>query len=239
MTNSINMLAPGAVSDFTVTCRTGNTYTSNAGGVITGVGGSDIIDLEASGCTALVGAGVPWVTGQFYGIPKGVTPVALLTLATTLYAYPILIPNSVTVSSLSMSVTTGQTGGAGHFGIYADNGKGYPGALQIDSGAQTMTGTTVAAKSGLSTSLTPGVYWLASIFTASSTMPSVAGSTVAYTNELANQLGFDTAAHALATSGEAGGGITVAGTYGALPSTFTSGATLNLGAGVPLIAVGV
>ncbi len=238
--STINMLAPGATSDFTVTCRTGNTYTSNAGGVISGVGGSDIIDLEASGCTALVGAGDPWVTGQFYGTPKGVTPVALLTITATLYAYPIIVPNSVTVASLNMSVTTGQTGGAGHFGIYADNGKGYPGALEVESGAQTMTSSSsIATKSGLSTSLTPGVYWLASIFTATGTYPSVAGTTVAYTNELANQLGFDTAAHALATSGEAGGGITVAGTYGALPATFTSGATLNLGTGIPLIAVGV
>jgi hypothetical protein len=63
---------------------------------------------------------------------------------------------------------------------------------------------------------------------------------VAYTSELANLGGFDTAAHALATSGEAGGGIIATGaTYGALPANFPAGGVLNLNAGVPLIALGV
>lgn len=236
---TLNMVAPGNAANFTVTARSGNTYVSAAAGLITGVAYSDVNDLETAGCLPIVGGGVPWVTGQFYGIPKGVTPVALLTITGTLYAYPIIVPNAVTVASLNMSVTTGQTGGAAHCGIYADTGKGYPGALQVDSGALAATGTAVVTKGSLTTSLPPGVYWLASIFSASGTYPSVAGSTVAYTNELANQLGFDTAAHALATTGEAGGGITVAATYGALPAVFPTDAALNLGAGVPLVSVGV
>ena len=180
-----------------------------------------------------------WVHTQFYGVPRGVTPAALLTLASTLYAYPVVIPNQVTLSSLAISVTTGQTGGAAHVGLYADTGSGYPGSLIVDSGVLAATTTAVVSKTSLTNVLAPGVYWAASIFTATGTYPSVAGSTVAYGNELANMLGFDTAAHALATSGEAGGGITVAGTYGALPTTFTAGATLNLNAGVPLVAIGV
>lgn len=183
---------------------------------------------------------LPWVTGRFYGLPEGATPVAVLTVASTLYAYPVYVPNEVTVSSLTISVTTGQTGGAAHFGIYKDNGAGYPGELVYDSGVVSgLTSTTTVAKTGVATTLNAGVYWIATIFTASGTYPSVAGSTANYSLGLNSKLGSDTAAHALATSGQAGTGISVAGTYGALPATFTAGATLTLNAATPILAIGV
>lgn len=187
-----------------------------------------------------MGGNLPYVTSRFYGLPRGVTPVALLTVTATLYAYPIYIPNVVTVATLSIGVTTGQTGGAAHVGIYADNGAGYPGALVYDSGAIAgLTSTVVVTKSSVATTLNPGWYWIASIYTASSTFPSVTGITANYGSSTNALLGSDTAAHLLATSGQAVTGITVAGTYGALPTTFTAGGALVINAAVPVIAIGV
>ncbi len=190
--------------------------------------------------STLIGSSPAFVTGRFYGLPDGATPVAVLTVTGTLYAYPIYVPNAVTVSTLNIGVTTGQTGGAARVGIYKDNGAGYPGALVYDSGAIAgLTTTTVVTKSGVATALAAGWYWIASIFTASGTFPSVTGITANYGVVTNTQLGSDTAAHALATSGQAATGISVAGTYGALPATFTSGATLTLNAATPVIAIGV
>jgi hypothetical protein len=209
----------------------------------------------------------PWVTGQFYGT-MGSTTEAVQTVTATLYATPVFIPNLVTVKSLNLSVTTGETGGAADIGIYADNGAGYPGTLVYDSGAlTTLTGTAVKTQTlsttaapaigvafnetttlGVTTSggsplannqLVPGLYWFASIFTASSTFISVVGIDPVYTNFQNALLGQDTAAHALATSGEAATGISVAGTYGALPLTFPASATLTLNAATPTFVLGV
>lgn len=186
-----------------------------------------------------VGGGntVPWVAGRYYGLPNSTTPVAVLTVASTLYAYPLYIPETE-IDTINVSVTTGQTGGACRIGIYADNGAGYPGALVYDSGAISgLTSTTVVTHTPTSNIvLNSGLYWIASIFTATSTMPSVIGVTAAYTNPLMAQLGADTAANALATSAKAPTGISVAGTYGALPETFTSGATLTQNAATPAFA---
>lgn len=217
---------------------------------------------------SFLGASLPAVTTRFYGLPMGATPVAVLTVTATLYAYPVFIPNTVTVASLNISVTTGQTGGACHIGIYTDSA-GYPGSLVYDSGAVSgLTSTTVVTQT-LSTAggapgagsafnmtsqfgitgsnganlannvLTPGWYWIATIFTATTTFPSVIGATANDGSSLNALLGSDTAAHLLATSGQSATGISVAGTYGALPYTFTSGATLTLNAATPIIAVGV
>jgi len=233
-----NTVAPGVSNDNTQDFGVGSHWLNTTTGIeyvcVSAATGAAV--WQSLGTTP---TGNPWQVGNFYGIPLGVTPVSLLTITATLYAYPILIPNTVTVKSLNLSVITGQTGGAAHIGLYADNGNGYPGALIQDSGALAATATAVVTKGSLTTAIPAGLYWGASIFTASSTMPSVAGSTVAYTNELTHQLGSDTAAHLLATSAETSNGLSVAGTYGALPATFTAAATLIQNAGVPLIAIGV
>lgn len=70
-------------------------------------------------------------------------------------------------------------------------------------------------------------------------MPSVDGISATYT-ALASMIGFDTAAHALATSGEAPTGISVTGqTYGALPASFPSGSAITLNAATPAVAIGL
>ena len=186
------------------------------------------------------GGTLPWVAGRFYGMPPSTTPVATLTTASVLVAYPLYIP-ATAIKTASVNVTTPQTGGNAHVGIYADNGAGYPGSLVYDFGAQgalTATGS-VTVTPTTAVSLNSGLYWIASIYTATSTFPSVIGITSAYTNPLPAQLGFDTLAHAVATSGEAATGITVAGTYGALPATYPASATLSLNTTTPAVFFGV
>lgn len=215
---------------------------------------------------SFLGGSMPYVTGRFYGT-NGADVDATLTVTATLYATPVYIPNSVTVATLNLNVTTGQTGGAAHIGIYTDNA-GYPGTLVYDSGAIAATSTAMtvqtlstagaapAAGSAFNLSsqfgvtgsngallannvLTPGWYWFASIFTASGTFPSVSAISAAYGTPANQALGSDTAAHLLAASADASTGISVAGTYGALPNTFTAAATLVINAATPTFAIGV
>jgi hypothetical protein len=187
------------------------------------------------------GASVPWVAGRFYGNPLGNTPTGVLTVTGTYYAYPLFIP-STTIKTVNMGVQLGQTSGNAHVAIYSDNGAGYPGSLVVDFGAiGALTSTaTVTLTPTTPQALNSGVYWIATVFTASSTYPNVYGVNDAYTQATPYQLGFDTAAHALATSGQAPSGIQVAGqTYGTFPATFPTGATLSLNAITPMAIFGV
>ncbi len=218
---------------------------------------------------SFLGLANPWVAGQAYGT-MGTTPVSFLTVASTMYAFPFYVPNTVLIKTLNVNVLTGQTGGAAHLGIYADNGAGYPGALVYDTGAITgLTGTAVGTNtpstsataslvagtafnmtssfgitgSGGATlannTLVPGLYWSASLFTATTTFISVAAATHAYNSFPNIILGSDTVAHLLAAGSEAASGLSVTQTYGALPATFTTGATLNLNTDTPFIGYGL
>ena len=299
MSLTFTFFAPAGVAP-QISCRSGNTYSADASGIVKSVVTADILDMSQAGCIALgqltgkdnwaattnpgstndntqdyvigskwfnsstgvlyvaqsVGtgtaswaaqsgsgyAGLPWVTGQFYASPGGVTLESLLTVLGTMYAYPVFVPNGVTLGSLNISSITGQTGGKMRCALYRDTGAGYPGALVAgtDSGDLAATATAVATKGSLAVALTPGWYWVGSQATASSTMPSVAAIKTLYTNEMAKLLGFDTAAHALATSAEAPTGVAVTGqTYGAMPSTFPASATITLNADTPVVALGV
>ena len=244
MTATTTLQAPTSQPNYTQQCQSGNTYTA-ANGVLAGVAvGTDVTDLLKGGCALIPSPEnapvLPWVKGRFYGLPPGATLEPLLTVTATLYAYPIYVPNAISIATLNLSVTTGQTGGVAHLGIYADN-NGYPGALIYDSGAVTgLTGTAVSTTTPtVPPTLTPGWYWIATIFSASSTFPSVEAVKTLYTGTISNELGYDTAAHALVASGEAVTGISVAGTYGALPATFPASATLTLNADTPAVVLGV
>ncbi len=194
-----------------------------------------------------MGGNLPLVASRFYGLPAGSTPGTLLTVTATLYAYPYYISGPSTIKTLAIDTTTGQTGGAAFIGLYADNGAGYPGnlvtnsnntvALAATSGAAVQTYTPTTALS-----LPAGWYWLASIFTASGTFPTVADVSALYT-VLNTQLGSDTALHLAAASGEAATGIAITGqTYGTLSGinagVFPASAALTLNAGTPLVILG-
>lgn len=200
----------------------------------------EAISLSQAAMYMGMGATVPWVTGRFYGWPAGAVGSTFLTVTSTLYAYPLYIP-ATTIKTVSNAATTGQTGGNSHIGLYADNGAGYPGNLVSDFGViGALTGTGVVTSTLTSPlAVNSGLYWVSSIFTATSTFPTVVGISPLYTNTLNMQLGFPTAADAAATTGFASTGISVAGTYGALPATFPASATLDTTSATPLAFFGV
>lgn len=248
MSNTVTMRASNNAKQAIFVAKSGNQYTSTVDGLILNVSSQDVNDLQNMGCTEILYSGLPWVTGRFYGAqPAGATQAAVLTVASTLYAYPIFIPNAVTLDTLSLSVGTGQTGGKGRAALYYDNGLGYPGAIVpgTDTGDLAATATAVVAKTAIATYLQPGIYWVASIFAADSTMPSVIGTTATYPNSLVNLLGSDTAAHALAVSGQAATGISKGSSTYPVTSmtvsfpTFPAGAALVLNATTPVLALGV
>lgn len=193
---------------------------------------------------SMMGGAIPFVAGRFYGLPTGTTPATILTVTGTLYAYPYYIPAPTLIKTIALDTTTGQTGGAAHIGIYADNGSGYPGALVAGTDTAAVIATSGAAiqTNTINVTLQAGWYWLASIYTASGTFPTVASNTVGYGVDLNAQLGSDTAAHFFATSAQAASGISVTATYGTLASinagVFPTGATLVLNANSPLLALG-
>ena len=233
--------------------RGGTTYTSSSTGIISSVAiGKDVEDLIASGCSFLAptgsgsAIGLPMVTGRFYGIPAGSTQAAVLTVLGTLTAYPVYIPNTVTLATMSIGSTTGQTGGKVRSALFYDSA-GYPGAIVAgtDSGDLAATATAVATKSGLTAVLAAGWYWVGYIATASSTMPSVTGSTAIYASSLNSVIGSDTAAHALTVSAQAASGIAITGqTYPVTDMTtsfptFPASAAVTLNATTPVVVLGV
>ena len=199
--------------------------------------------ISLSQLATIMGGNLPMVASRFYGLPAGATPGTLLTVTGTLYAYPYYVPSSILIKTIGIYTTSGQTGGAARIGIYADNGSGYPGSLVsgTDGGALAATSGAAVQNNTINVTLGAGWYWLASIFTASGTFPTVADVSATYT-PLNTQLGSDTALHLAATSGEAATGISVAATYGALngisSGTFPTSATLTLNAGTPLVILG-
>lgn len=203
-------------------------------------------EMEAVSISQLgmgIGNVVPWVAGRFYGNPVGNTPTGILTVTGTIYAYPLFIP-ATTIKTVNLGVQLGQTGGNAHVGVYSDNGAGYPGSLVVDFGAIGALTSTATVTLTVSTPqvLNSGLYWVASVFTATSTFPNVYGVNTSYSTIVPNQVGFDTAAHALATSAEAPSGISIASAtsvYGTLPSTFPTGATLSLNVVTPMAIFGV
>lgn len=234
--------APSA--QFNVTCRSGTTYQAVAG-VISNVASGDITDVINSGCRQIGapdnGINLPAVAGRFYNPVPGITPGTLLTVLGVLYAFPFRFPSNIPIQTLSADVTTGQTGGKVRFGLYTDN-NGAPGSLiaGTDSGDQVATGTAAATFTPTSPLVLPESWmWAALCATASSTMPSVSSIATGYGNDLPFNLGYDTLAHAIATTAEAGTGVSATFTYGALPATFpTAGYALTLNAATPLIVLG-
>ncbi|HEX4077893.1 MAG TPA: hypothetical protein VHX61_03335 [Rhizomicrobium sp.] len=98
--------------------------------------------------------------GRFYTTPF--TSASSFTVAAnTLYAIPVQIPCTVTVSQLSTYVITGVPIKSCEYGIYGNNGQGQPGALILDAG-NTLVSPPGGNKaiSGLSQPLAPGLIFL-------------------------------------------------------------------------------
>lgn len=202
----------------------------------TALTGAETVPVVQGGATvrttaydaSLVGGHPGYVTGLWYTPPHATVLAAVITTIDTLYAVPLQIFRPISIQALGLNCTTGQAGGAARIGIYS-NTSGRPDAL-LHQGSSTLDLSTSGGKSISVTgspTYQPGWYWLATLFTASSTMPSVVqvSSTDAGTAEL---IGHGTLATAFqASNGPTG--VSVARTYASgFPSTFGA-ATIRTG----------
>jgi len=145
-------------------------------------------------------------------------------------ASPFIVGRNLNIDRIQAEVTTVGTSAVFRLGIYADNGNCYPDNLIVDSGE--LDGSTTGVKNAtISASLTPGLYWLVSLVgTATVTFRSLQNQGAG----LPSVMGWPAAMGA--TIREPFWEATQ--TYGALPSTFPTGATINSSAlNSPLIMV--
>lgn len=134
----------------------------------------------------------------------------------TLRASPFQVINKMTLDLIQAEVSTGVALSSFRIGIYADDGNCYPGALVVDSGALSGASNTVVS-TAISVTLQPGLYWFAILADASITMRSWAA------GQMPNIMGTVSTMGSVTRQAF----YTVSQAFGALPPTFTSGATVN------------
>lgn len=102
----------------------------------------------------------PWVAGHFYQPQFQSVSSSFTGAGNTGYltVFPIWVPNSCHVD-LSTYVTVTAGGQTLQFGLWKDNGFGYPGALVVDSG-QFVPGATGEYTVGTNTAVTPSMMWV-------------------------------------------------------------------------------
>ena len=178
-----------------------------------------------------VGAAPPWrkrkgaTENRWYA--AGMVNATVLTTgaptANFLRALP-LITGRATLDRIAINVTTG-TAGLIRLGIYNDDGNLYPSSLVLDAG-EVSTGTAGVKTLTINQTLAPGLYWLALVNNAASTIRALAlGGCMAI-------LGLD------ATLSTAPGvGWSAAFTYAALPASFPAGASVLTATPVPAVFV--
>jgi hypothetical protein len=144
------------------------------------------------------------------------TPNTVALVANTLRAYQIIISSTIIITEINSEVTSAVAATKYRWGIYADNGSNYPGALVAGSDAGEYDSATTGNKPSatVSITITPGIYWVASN---SNGAPTLRGISAGWTTNL----GFPNTAFATMGAHR----ISVSLTYGAMPSTFTAGGT--------------
>jgi hypothetical protein len=138
----------------------------------------------------------------------------------TLRLGPWVLERTLTIDRIGGEITVaGEAGSVLRFGIYADNGNAYPGALLLDGG--TIDGTSATTQvATVSLTLAPGLYWIgAAVQAAVTTQPTVR---TASNPTVSFAVGLGTPLPGAATSGL---GFSQASVTGALPSTFTTTVT--------------
>ncbi len=136
-----------------------------------------------------------------------------------LYGILFPVPATIVLDRIGIYVSLAGTAGSKfRMGIYdsVSSTDVYPHLLKVDGGEEDGTVTT-AHKSTISTTLTPGTYWL-------TILAGTAGPTVDSSGPSGAWLGYDNTLHAAAQSY-----LKVAQAYGALPATCPSSGTLFTG----------
>ena len=160
---------------------------------------------------------------------------AIVSTPSTLRATPWVVPHTLTINQIQaeISIAANPTSTTCHMGIYRDTGNVYPQTLVPGSDVGTFT-TTTGTKPltfGTPITLTKGLYWLAwTCGTATTTQPTFRANSV---DAIPPVLGY------VSTMGAKGFGTayTVGFTYGSLPTTYPSGATILTATPTPMILV--
>lgn len=172
-----------------------------------------------------------WGVGH-YLLPPGITLGSDgSSTANFMYCMPISVPHRVQVDRLGIRLTTAQAGGAARVGIYTnDEVTKQPSTLVVDGGAISLASGSGDITATISTWLNPGLYWVASISTATSTMPTIrrvsGGVLGVYPSSDLSEL----------SGGSPWRYLTVAQAYGALPTTAPA-MTRSTGSEAPIIGV--
>lgn len=109
--------------------------------------------------------GLPPITGKSYytWVNNAVITQTGFQASGTCSVTAYYVNKPLTVNQIGSEVTTpGPSGSVARYGVYADNGNSYPGALLADAGTAgaTATGNAIATL-GTPLNLTPGLYWFA------------------------------------------------------------------------------
>lgn len=137
---------------------------------------------------------------------------SFLAQSNCLFAMPFPVPAEQNFDRIAINISSA-VAGLCRLGVYADNGRVYPGALVSDAG-EISTGITGLREIVIARTLNTGFYWLVCLLNAA---PSMSGAPAGFAINLGHRAG--------AISGEAQGGWSVSSfTYGPLPGQFPAGA---------------
>ena len=168
------------------------------------------------------------VANRYYSHPFVETLTTGTKVADRLFAVPIFIPDTCTITKIGIEQTTGVAGNC-RLGIYNMGSDTMPSTLRLDAGVVT-TDSTAEKEIAISHSITQGWYFLVALFDTGGASASTRGFSA-----LSNG--------SFLFGGSSAAGVTsslapyVAQTYGALPSTFGTPTLANIAAGHPLIWV--
>lgn len=150
----------------------------------------------------------------------------------SLRLFPWVVGQRLRLSRLGGEVTViGDVGSKVRLGIYADNGRCYPGALVVDAGQIAGDSATVQELT-IDTVLLPGLYWVGGAVQAvTTTQPTVRTQSSSWHQPVAVGLGTT-----IPAAGGGGGGYAATGITGALPASFPSTVSTFPTSGVRLFA---
>lgn len=160
--------------------------------------------------------------GNYFPTPNTSNSTVTPTLD-QLRAHPIVVTATTTFDRIATHCTTLSGSALARLGIYADNGRGQPGALVLDAGTVALSSTGVRTIT-ISQVLNPGIYHVASVHQAANTVVQ---------NYTQNPFKY-----ILSTNSPDNYSFSVAESYfqnsvsGALPGTFTVGGTGGAGSSV-------
>lgn len=134
--------------------------------------------------------------------------------ANTIVAYPFRVFNSIEFNRLGVNMVSGGLASSrGRVGIYANvlTSNMYPGALVVESGELTLTGSAAMKEGTVAGALDPGIYWVAMLY-------NDANSGLQASQSISNHL----MPHADPWNVVVYKGVSKAQSYGAMPDPFPS-----------------